>query len=136
MAGVPCVGPGVTASASCMDKTMTKLVVGETGVRQANWYLARRQSIQEDLGRLVRDIESGGDYPLFVKPSGTGSSVGVSKVRNTQELKDALKKAAEYDDKVLVEEFISGPRGGGRRTGQQEPHCVRGGRGHRRGGVL
>ena len=108
VAGVPCVGPGVTASASCMDKTMTKLVVGETGVRQANWYLARRQSIQEDLGRLVRDIESGGDYPLFVKPSGTGSSVGVSKVRNTQELKDALKKAAEYDDKVLVEEFISG----------------------------
>ena len=59
---------------------MTKLVVGETGVRQANWYLARRQSIQEDMGRLVRDIESGGDYPLFVKPSGTGSSVGVSKV--------------------------------------------------------
>ena len=108
VAGVPCVGPGVTASASCMDKTMTKLVVGETGVRQANWYLARRQSIQEDLGRLVRDIESGGDYPLFVKPSGTGSSVGVSKVRNTQELKDALKKAAEFDEKVLVEEFISG----------------------------
>ena len=108
VAGVPCVGPGVTASASCMDKTMTKLVVGETGVRQANWYLARRQSIQGDMGRLVRDIESGGEYPLFVKPSGTGSSVGVSKVRNTQELKDALKKAAEYDDKVLVEEFISG----------------------------
>lgn len=108
VAGVPCVGPGVAASASCMDKTMTKLVVGETGVRQANWYLARRQSIQEDMGRLVRDIESGGDYPLFVKPSGTGSSVGVSKVRNTQELKDALKKAAEFDDKVLVEEFISG----------------------------
>ena len=108
VAGVPCVGPGVAASASCMDKTMTKLVVGETGVRQANWYLARRQSIQGDMGRLVRDIESGGEYPLFVKPSGTGSSVGVSKVRNTQELKDALKKAAEYDDKVLVEEFISG----------------------------
>ena len=108
VAGIPCVGPGVAASASCMDKTISKLLVGETGVRQANWYLARRQSILEDLGRLVRDIESGGSYPLFVKPSGTGSSVGVSKVKNTQELKDALKKAAQYDEKVLVEEFISG----------------------------
>ena len=108
VAGIPCVGPGVSASASCMDKTITKLMVAETGVRQANWYLARRQSIQGDLGRLVRDIESGGDYPLFVKPSGTGSSVGVSKVKNTEELKAALKKAAEYDEKVLVEEFISG----------------------------
>lgn len=108
VAGIPCVGPGVAASASCMDKTITKLLVGETGVRQANWYLARRQSIEGDMGRLVRDIESGGDYPLFVKPSGTGSSVGVSKVTNTEELKAALRNAAKYDDKVLVEEFISG----------------------------
>ena len=108
VAGVPCVGPGVTASASCMDKTMTKLVVGETGVRQANWYLARRQSIQEDLGRLVRDIESGGDYPLFVKPSGTGSSVGVSKVGDRDALRSGLRYAGKYDKKILVEEFING----------------------------
>ncbi len=108
MAGLPCVGPGVAASASCMDKAITKLLVGETGVRQASWYLARRESIESGLDRLVRDIERGGEYPLFVKPSGTGSSVGVSKVRNTEELKAALKLAAQYDSKVLVEEFISG----------------------------
>ena len=108
IAGLPCVGPGVSASASCMDKTLTKLMVSETGVRQANWYLARRESIQNDLLRLVRDIESGGDYPLFVKPSGTGSSVGVSKARNTEELKNALYLASQYDEKVLVEEFIDG----------------------------
>lgn len=108
VAGIPCVGPGVSASASCMDKTLTKLIVGETGVRQANWYLAHRQSIEADMKRLVRDIEQGGAYPLFVKPSGTGSSVGVSKVHNTSELETALCKAAEYDEKVLVEEFIAG----------------------------
>jgi D-alanine-D-alanine ligase len=108
LAGIPCVGPDMTASASCMDKTITKLLVGETGVRQANWYLARRQSIEKHLERLVADIEQGADYPLFVKPSGTGSSVGVSKVRNSEELKAALQKAAKYDSKVLVEEFISG----------------------------
>jgi D-alanine-D-alanine ligase len=108
LAGIPCVGPGVAASASSMDKTITKLLVGETGVRQANWYLARRRSIEKHLDRLVSDIEQGGGYPLFVKPSGTGSSVGVSKVKNREELKTALQKAAQYDSKVLVEEFISG----------------------------
>ena len=81
VAGIPCVGSGVEASASSMDKTVTKLLVGETGIRQANWYLARRESIEHNLEKLILDIESGGDYPLFVKPSGTGSSVGVSKVR-------------------------------------------------------
>ena len=108
VAGIPCVGPGVAASASCMDKTLTKLMVAETGVRQANWYLARRSSIEGNLDALVADIEQGGDYPLFVKPSGTGSSVGVSKARNAEELKAALVNAAKYDPKVLVEEFISG----------------------------
>ena len=108
VAGIPCVGPGVAASASSMDKTLTKLLVGETDVRQASWYLARRESIEKRLDALVADIEAGGEYPLFVKPAGTGSSVGVSKVKNTQQLKDALIKAAKYDSKVLVEEFISG----------------------------
>ncbi len=108
VAGIPCVGPGVAASAACMDKTMTKLMVAETGIRQANWYLARRESIEGDLSRLVRDIENEAEYPLFVKPSGTGSSVGVSKAKDTEELKTALQKAARYDSKVLVEEFISG----------------------------
>ncbi len=108
VAGIPCVGPGVAASASSMDKTLTKLLVGETDVRQASWYLARRESIEKRLDRLVADIESGGEYPLFVKPAGTGSSVGVSKVKCTEELKTALQKAARYDSKVLVEEFISG----------------------------
>jgi D-alanine-D-alanine ligase len=108
VAGIPCVGPGVAASAASMDKTITKLLVGETGVRQANWYLARRERIQNDLQGLVADIQQGGEFPLFVKPSGTGSSVGVSKVRNAQELGAALQLAAQYDSKVLVEEFISG----------------------------
>ena len=50
IAGIPCVGPGVSASASCMDKTLTKLLVSETDVRQANWYLARRESIEKRIG--------------------------------------------------------------------------------------
>lgn len=91
-----------------MDKTITKLLVGETGVRQANWYLARRDRIEKNLDSLVQNIEQGGSYPLFVKPSGTGSSVGVSKAQNSEELKAALTLAAKYDSKVLVEEFING----------------------------
>lgn len=108
VAGIPCVGPGVAASASCMDKTLTKLVIGETDIRQANWYLARRGRIQKQMDALIRDIESGGTYPLFVKPAGTGSSVGVSKAKNREQLEQALIAAAKYDSKVLVEEFIDG----------------------------
>lgn len=108
VAGIPCVGAGVAASAASMDKTVTKLLVGETGVRQANWYLARRERIEKNLDQLVTDIEQGGEYPLFVKPSGTGSSVGVSKAQNREELKAALILASKYDSKVLVEEFICG----------------------------
>lgn len=108
VAGIPCVGAGVAASAASMDKTVTKLLVGETGVRQANWYLARRERIEKNIDLVVREIEQGGAYPLFVKPSGTGSSVGVSKAQNREELKAALTLAAKYDSKVLVEEFIHG----------------------------
>lgn len=108
IAGIPCVGPGVAASAASMDKTITKLLVSETDVRQANWFLARRERIERNIDDLVREIEQGGSYPLFVKPSGTGSSVGVSKAQNAAELKAALQLAAKYDSKVLVEEFIDG----------------------------
>ena len=108
IAGIPCVGPSVAASASSMDKSLTKLLVGETGVRQANWYLARRDSILNRMDRLVRDIEQGGEYPLFVKPANAGSSVGITKVKTFKELPEALRVAFAEDTKAIVEETIEG----------------------------
>ena len=60
------------------------------------------------MDRTLEELEGRFDYPMFVKPAGTGSSVGVSKVRTKEELREALLMAAAYDEKVLVEEFIDG----------------------------
>ena len=108
VAGIPCVGPGVAASSACMDKTMTKLVIDRTEVRQARWHLVVREAFSDDPSDVMDEIESLFSYPVFVKPAGTGSSVGVSKARNHMQLRDALFEALKYDRKVLVEEFING----------------------------
>ncbi len=108
MAGIPHVGPHVAASAVAMDKTLTKLVVDHAGVPQAAWKLVRRNDVKNHLEQTVTALEDTFVYPMFVKPAGTGSSVGVSKAADREALEKALDFAAKYDDKVLVEEFIHG----------------------------
>ncbi len=108
VAGIPCVGGGVAASAACMDKCMTKLIIDRTKVRQAKWYLLTKEAFAEAPEAVVAEIEAEFAYPVFVKPAGTGSSVGVSKVRNQEELYAAAELALRFDRKVLVEEFING----------------------------
>ena len=108
MAGIPYVGPHVAASAVAMDKTLTKLVVDHAGVPQAAWKLVRRNELRNHMENTLTDLEKRFDYPMFVKPAGTGSSVGVSKAADRDALGKALEFAAKYDDKILVEEFIHG----------------------------
>ena len=108
LAGIPYVGPRVAASAVAMDKTLTKLVAGQAGVPQAEWYLARRMELECHMEQAITQIESRFDYPVFVKPAGTGSSVGVTKAADRDTLREGLLLAAKYDDKVLVEEFVRG----------------------------
>ena len=108
IAGIPYVGPDVASSAACMDKTMTKLMIDQTPVRQARWRLVTRYTMGEDQAAVMEEIEKAFSYPVFVKPAGTGSSVGVSKAKNREELREALIHALKFDRKVLVEEFIHG----------------------------
>ena len=108
MAGIPYVGPHVSASAVAMDKTLTKLVVDQAGIRQAAWMLVRSADVDSRLETMLDQVEGRFAYPVFVKPAGTGSSVGVSKAANRSELKDALLNAGTFDSKILVEEFIDG----------------------------
>ena len=108
MAGIPYVGPHVAASAVAMDKTLTKLVADQAGVRQAAWMLVRNSDVDSRLDWVLEQIEKKFHYPVFVKPAGTGSSVGVSKATDRDELRNALLKAGTYDKKILVEEFIHG----------------------------
>ncbi len=108
MAGIPYVGPHVAESAVSMDKTLTKLVVDNAGVTQAKWQLVRNDDLQTRLDQMLDGLEQRFSYPMFVKPAGTGSSVGVSKANDREQLREALLQAGAYDEKILVEEFIYG----------------------------
>ena len=108
LAGIPYVGPHVAASAVAMDKTLTKLVADQAGIPQADWLLARREEMGSRMESILDQLEKKFSYPMFVKPAGTGSSVGVSKAADRQALEQGLRAAAVYDQKVLVEEFIRG----------------------------
>lgn len=108
MAGIPYVGPHVAESAVAMDKTLTKLVMDNACIPQAAWLLVKRNELQNGMERILKAVEDRFTYPVFVKPAGTGSSVGVSKATDRESLTAALENAAKYDEKILVEEFIPG----------------------------
>jgi len=108
LAGIPYVGPHVAASAVAMDKTLTKLVADRAGIPQAQWQLVNNGDLSDRMDMILDRLENKFAYPMFVKPAGTGSSVGVSKARDREELRSALLHAGTYDEKILVEEFIHG----------------------------
>ena len=108
LAGIPDVGPHVAASATCMDKTLTKLVCDRAGIRQAAWKLVTDRDLRGNVESVLDGLEAFFSYPVFVKPAGTGSSVGVAKAKDREALREALHQAAKFDRKVLVEEFING----------------------------
>lgn len=108
LAGIPYVGPHVSASAVAMDKALTKLVADNAGVKQAAWQLVRSSELFAHMEHVVERLEGKFSYPMFVKPAGTGSSVGVSKAADRDALCAALTHAGMFDSKILVEEFIHG----------------------------
>lgn len=107
LAKIPYVGCGVLASAVSMDKVYTKIIVEKLGIRQAAFVDVRLEMLEE-MDEAVMEIEDQLDYPVFVKPSCAGSSQGVSKAHNREELIAALNLAAKHDRKILVEETIIG----------------------------
>ena len=107
LAGIPYVGCDVLASAASMDKISTKIFADRIGVRQAAYVadIARDLSEKEE---TIAKVEEKLGYPVFVKPSNAGSSQGVSKAHNREELEKALALAKKHDHRVLIEETIIG----------------------------
>jgi D-alanine-D-alanine ligase len=105
-AGVPYVGCGVLATALCMDKVLQKAVLRDAGVPVVPCREISRHSAQLSTSEFIEAVEEAFPYPLFVKPTNTGSSVGVSKVRSRAHLQNAIKEASRYDHDVLVEPGI------------------------------
>lgn len=107
LAGIPYVGCGVVASGVSMDKLFTKIIADNLGIRQAKYVSVHYKEL-EKMDQVVEKIETKLGYPVFVKPSNAGSSRGISKAKNREELVKGLRVAAEHDKKILVEEAING----------------------------
>ncbi|WP_310603052.1 D-alanine--D-alanine ligase family protein [Anaerosporobacter sp.] len=107
LSGIPYVGCGVLSSSISMDKLYTKIVVDTLDIRQAK-YVAVLKSDMKNIDEVTKRVEESLDYPVFVKPSNAGSSQGVSKAHNREELVVGLQEAMKHDRKVLVEETIVG----------------------------
>ena len=107
LAGIPFVGCGLFASAAGMDKLYTKIIVDTLGIRQAKYVPVYKEELLK-MDEVVARVESALEYPVFVKPSRAGSSKGVNKAANREQLKNALVEAADNDRKILVEETIIG----------------------------
>lgn len=107
-ANIPMVGCDLTSSANCMDKALTHILLDNASVKTAKYKAIRNYDYSNDEEHFIQQVESDINYPCFVKPAKSGSSVGVSKACNQRELKLAIESAFVYDSKVLVEEAIEG----------------------------
>lgn len=116
MLGIPYVGCGVLSSAVGMDKAYTKILFERAGIPQTKYiYIRKRENGYymvndnfEDEELKIEKITSKLKFPMFVKPSNSGSSVGVKKVTTIEELKSAIENSQQYDNKILIEEEIVG----------------------------
>lgn len=108
LADIPYVGGGVLASSVGMDKVVMKAVFKEYGLPVGAYLAYLRKEWQSKPGPILDEIQQNLGYPCFVKPANLGSSVGISKAHNREELSKAIGLAAEYDRKLVVEKMISG----------------------------
>ena len=108
LAGIAYVGCGVLASSVCMDMAVANALFEANGVPHTKWVAANRWEIEKDLEGVCAGVEQKLGWPVFVKPANAGSSVGISKVSNQEELKAAIALALENDRKVVFEAFVDG----------------------------
>jgi D-alanine-D-alanine ligase len=107
--GIPFTGPGAAACARCMDKVQAKDAIEEAGFPTPDWFAFNQTAFREfgaadALGRLEETL----GFPLVVKPSRGGSSLGVRFAASAAEVPQALISAFSYDDRVLLERFADG----------------------------
>ena len=116
MLQIPYVGCGVLASSVGMDKVYSKIIFEKAGIPQTKYVYVKRENntykiVDENFDEeelKIEKITKKLKFPMFVKPSNSGSSVGVKKATNVEELKLAIENAGQYDTKILVEQAIEG----------------------------
>lgn len=110
LADIPYVGAGVAASAVSMDKELMKTIFKQKSLPVLKWLTIKRKDWQKDKEEILSLIQNTFEYPLFVKPTNLGSSVGITKVHCKEELEKAIDLASSYDRKILIEEGLEGAR--------------------------
>jgi D-alanine-D-alanine ligase len=104
--GLPYIGGDVLNQALCMDKLATRGILKANGLPQPRWVGAYRIRGEEDLNAYAVEIVDTLNFPIFVKPSRTGSSIGISRVADPKDLLFALKEAFAYDYRLIAEEAV------------------------------
>ncbi len=108
LAQIPYVGCNATASGSCMDKAVTNAVADAFGIDQAKWCSFTQYEYNRNENDCIESAVEKLGFPIFVKPANAGSSVGISKAHNRDELKNGIDLAFKEDKKVVLEEFVDG----------------------------
>lgn len=106
LADIPYIGAGVLGSSAGMDKITMKRIFADSKLPQVKFAQVLRQEIEEDIEKVLKYINDTFTMPIFIKPANLGSSVGVSKVKNIEDLQASLLEAAKYDRKLIIEEGI------------------------------
>ena len=106
MADIPYVGTGVLASAAGMDKGVMKKLFAQAELPQCKYCYFNRSQWERESHELLQRMEDELGYPCFVKPANLGSSVGISKAKDAEELRKAVETALRFDNKIIVEEFV------------------------------
>ena len=117
---VPYVGCGILASSVGMDKVYSKIIFEKAEIKQAKYeyirsfndkYIYVYKNFNEEIiniDEVVEKINNNLKYPMFIKPSNSGSSVGINKANNLEELKKSIEYASKFDKKILIEEGLIG----------------------------
>lgn len=120
LVGLPYVGCHVLSSSIGMDKAYSKIIFEKAGLKQADYeyirkykdkYLYVNKNFEEEilsLEAVAKKVSKELKYPMFVKPSNAGSSVGINKAKNFEQLKDYIEIASQFDNKILIEQGING----------------------------
>lgn len=109
LADIPYVGSGVTGSALGMDKIVMKDVFKANGLPVVGYTWFLRNEYEKDRSAVIEKVEKSLKYPVFVKPANLGSSIGIGKAKNRDELIKAIEIAIRYDKRIIVEEGIEKP---------------------------
>lgn len=110
LANIPYVGAGVLASAVGMDKGVMKVLFAARGLPVCPYRVVLRHDWDADAATLTADLEKALKYPMFVKPANLGSSVGISKAKEADSLRDAMALAGSFDRKIVVEAAVPNAR--------------------------